>query len=462
METSTIGIVIGAVIVVVAAILIMFAKQYRKVGPNEVLIISGGRKRTVKDPDGTERKIGYRMHIGGGTLIFPFLESTQVLSLEVYTLDLECKEAVTSRGVQVNAVGQCQIKIGGDEYSIRMAAEQFLGKGPQGIRDVVGSIVEGYLRAALGTMTVEELFQKREEFSDKVRRAASDDLEKMGLKVLSFALKDLTDTSGYIESLAKPRIAQTKSEAAIAEAEAERDATVRASNARKESDIAKFKAEAEIAEANRDYELKRAEYQALVNQKKAYADIAYELERQKMNQQLKREEYQVRLVEKEQAIKLEEKEILRKEKELESTVKKQADARKYQTRSDAEAEAFRADTEAKTRAEAIRLEGEAEAETMKKKAESYANYNQAAVTQMLVSIMPELARAVSEPLSKVDKIVIVDGGDGGGASRLTKQVADVLAQLPTIVESLSGIDLKKLVEKLPKTEGKKSKSDENK
>ncbi|MEE9555192.1 MAG: SPFH domain-containing protein [candidate division Zixibacteria bacterium] len=459
METSMIGIIIGVVIVVAAVVLIVFAKQYRKVGPNEVLIISGGRKRAVKDPDGKERKIGYRMHIGGGTLIFPFIESAQVLSLEVYTLDLECKEAVTSRGIQVNAVGQSQIKISGDEYSIRMAAEQFLGKGPQEIRDVAGSIVEGYLRAALGTMTVEELFQKREEFSGKVRDAASDDLEKMGLKVLSFSLKDLTDTSGYIESLAKPRIAQTKSEAAIAEAEAERDATVRASIARKESDIAKFKAEVEIAEANRDYELKRAEYQALVNQKKAYADLAYELERQKMNQQLKREEYQVRIVEKEQAIKLEEKEILRKEKELESTVKKQADARKYQTRSDAEANAFKAETESKARAEAIKLEGEAEAETMKRKAESYANYNQAAITQMLVSIMPELARAVSEPLSKVDKIVVVDGGNGGGVSRLTKQVADVLAQLPTIVESLSGIDIKKLVEKLPKSDDKKGKSD---
>jgi len=455
METSTLIILTVSVVVVAALFLILFARQYRKVGPNEVLIISGGRKREVRDPDGTVRKIGYRMHIGGGTMIIPFLESAQVLSLEVYTLDLECKEAVTARGIQVNALGQSQIKIGGAEYSIRMAAEQFLGKGPQGIKDVAGSILEGYMRAALGTMTVEEIFQKREEFSDNVRAAAADDFEKMGLKILSFSLKDLKDTSGYIEALAKPRIAQTKSDAAIAEAEAERDATVRAAQARKDSDIAKFKAEAEIAEANRDYELKRAEYQALVNQKKAYADLSYELERQKMNQQLKREEYQVRIVEKEQAIKLEEKEILRKEKELESTVKKQADARKYQTRSDAEAEAFKSEIESKARAEAIRLEGEAEAEIMKKKAESYADYNQAAITQMLVSIMPELARAVSEPLSKIDKIVMVDGG-GGGASRLTKQVADVLAQLPAVVESLSGIDLKKLVEKLPGSDDRKA------
>lgn len=458
MDTVSLLILIGVIVVVVAFILILLAKQYRKVGPNEVLIISGGRKRTVTDPDGTVRKIGYRMHIGGGTLIIPFLESAQVLPLGVHSLDLICTEAITSRGIQVNAQGQAQIKIGGDEYSIRMAAEQFLGKGDQGIRDIAGKILEGHTRAALGTMTVEEIFQQREAFDDKVKKTASDDFSRMGLKVLSFSLKDLSDTSGYIEALGKPKIAEARGEAAVAEAEAERDATVRAAGARKEADIAKFKAEMEIAGANRDYELKRAEYQGLVNQKKASADLAYELERQKMNQQLKREEYQVRLVEKEQAIKLEEKEILRKEKELESTVKKQADARKYQMRTDAEGQAFKTEAEARARAEASRLEGDAEAETMKKKAESYADYNQAAVYEMLISIMPELARAVSEPLSKVDKIVMVDSGSGSGASRVTKQVADVLAQLPTVIESLSGVDLKKLLEKFPRAEGKSGKS----
>jgi flotillin len=179
-----------------------------------------------------------------------------------------------------------------------------------------------------------------------------------------------------------------------------------------------------------------------------------------MNQKLKKEEYQVRLIEKEESIKLEEKEIQRKERELESTVKKQADARKYQVMSDTEAEEYRLAAQAKSRAEAIKLEGEAEAETMKKKAESYSQYNQAAVYEMMMKILPELARAVSEPLSKVDKIVMVDSGEGGGASRLTKQVADVLAQLPVVVESLSGIDLKKLVEKLPQSAKESKKTGE--
>jgi flotillin len=460
MDLITLLILIGVAAVVVIFILILLSKQYRKVGPNEVLIISGGRKRAVVDPDGTTRKIGYRMHIGGGTLVLPFLEEARILPLEVYTIDLQSNEAITAKGIQVNALWQAQIKIGGDESAIRLAAEQFLGKGEEGIRDVAAKILEGHMRAALGTMSVEELFHKRDEFSGRVRQAAGRDFAMMGLDIMSFTLKDLSDSSGYIEALGKPRIAEARSEAAVAEANAEKEATIKAAEARKEADIAKFKAETEIAEANREYELKRAEFQANVNEKKAAADISYELERQKMNQKLKKEEYQVRLIEKEESIKLEEKEIQRKERELESTVKKQADARKYQVMSDTEAEEYRLAAQAKSRAEAIKLEGEAEAETMKKKAESYSQYNQAAVYEMMMKILPELARAVSEPLSKVDKIVMVDSGEGGGASRLTKQVADVLAQLPVVVESLSGIDLKKLVEKLPQSAKESKKTGE--
>ncbi len=460
MDLTTLLILIGIVAVVIIFVLVLLSKQYRKVGPNEVLIISGGRKRTVVDPDGSKRKIGYRMHIGGGTLVLPFLESAQVLPLEVYTLDLQSNEAITSKGIQINAFGQAQIKIGGDESSIRLAAEQFLGKGEEGIRDVASKILEGHMRAALGTMSVEELFQKRGELANNVKRSVAQDFARMGLDVLSFSLKDISDTSGYIEALGKPRIAEARTEAAVAEANAEKEATIKAAGARKEADIAKFQAETEIAEANREYELKRAEYQAAVNEKKAAADLSYELERQKMNQKLKKEEYQVRLIEKEEATKLEEKEIQRKEKELESTVKKQADARKYQVMAETEAEQYRLGAQAKAKAEAIKLEGEAEAEIMHKKAESYSEYNQAAVYEMLIKIMPELARAVSEPLSKVDKIVMVDSGSGGGVSKLTKQVADVIAQLPTVVESLSGVDLKKLIEKIPQSDKNPKKSGE--
>ncbi|MBL7075129.1 flotillin [candidate division KSB1 bacterium] len=452
---------LSIIVVVVGLVLLALATQYRKVGPNEVLIVSGGRKRTVTDPDGTRKKIGYRYRIGGGTFVLPLLERAQVLPLGVFTIPIKTPEVLTAQGVHIIAEAVAQVKVGGDDYSIRQAAEQFLGTGAEGIKDVANQILEGCVRAVLGSMKVEEIYQQREEFAQRVMTSASDDFARMGLAVLSFALKDISDTQGYLEALGRPRIAQVKRDAAVAQAETDRDATIKSAQARKEGDIAKFQAEAEIARASRDYETRRAEYQAAINQRKAEADLAYELEKQRVSRQLKREEYQVKLVEKEGGIKVEEKEILRKEKELESTVKKAADAKRYQVQAEAEAERFRLEAEAKGRAEAkkleglaeaelIRAQGAAEAEAMQKKAESWGEYNQAAIYQMFVEKLPELARAVSEPLSKVDKIVMVDGGTGSsGVSRLTAQVAQILAQLPTVIESLSGVDIKKFLQNLP-------------
>lgn len=461
-------ILAGIVIVLLALFLIALSKQYRKVGPNEVLIISGGRRRTVVDPDGTERKIGYRMHIGGGTFVIPFLEKAEVFPLEVFTINIEIPDSLTAKGIELKAVGQAQIKVKGDEYSIRLAAEQFLSKGLDGMKDISQQILEGNMRGVLGSLIVEEIYQNREEFAQKVIASATRAFESMGLAILSFALKEMSDSQGYIEALGKPHIARVKGEAEIAQAETDKEATIKAAQARKEGDIAKFQAESEIAKASCDYETQRAGFQADINQKRAVSDASYDLERLKMSQQIKKEEYQVRLIEKEEAIKIEEKEILRKEKELESTIKKAADAMKYQAQAEAEAESFRLGAQAKGKAEAIkheglaeaeiiRSQGEAEAEAMAKKAESWSRYNQAAIYQMYVDVLPELAKAVSEPLSKVDKIIMV-GDSADGASKITGQVAQVLAQLPSVVEALSGIDIKELLKTLPRRQstGKKA------
>jgi len=455
MSLTTLLILIGAIVVVLALIVFAFAKQYRKVGPNEVLIISGGRRRTITEPDGTKKKVGYRMHIGGGTFVLPFIESAQVLPLEVFTLTIDVPECLTSQGISVKAVSQGQVRVGGGEHMIRLAAEQFLSKGSEGMREISTQILEGYMRGALGSSTIEEVYQKRDTFSETVRGNAAPDFARLGLEIISFSLKDISDEQGYIEALGRPRIAQVKAEAAVAQAESDKEATVKSAVARKEGDVVKFQAETEISQASRDYETKRAEFQALINQRKAQSDLAYELERQRMNQQIRTEEYKVRMIEKEHSIELEEKEILRKEKELDSTVKKAADARKYQVQAESEAERFRIEAIAKAKAEATKLEGTAEAEAMLKKAESWKDYNEAAIYQMVVEKLPDLARAVSEPLSKVDKIVLVSSGDGSlGTSRITGQVAEILAQLPTVIESLSGVDIKKLLENLPAVKGK--------
>lgn len=447
-------ILVGVIIVIIALIIFAIAKQYRKVGPNEALIISGGRKRTVVEPDGTKTKVGYRFRLGGGTFVLPFIESVSILPMEVITLNIKTPEVLTHGGVPILAEATAQVKVDSADYSIRLAAEQFLGLGKEGIRDISLTILEGKMREVIGTMTVEQIFRGRHEFSAKVTQATQSDFSRMGLAMLSFALKDISDTQGYLDALSKPQIAAAKRDATIAEAETEKEAIVKSSQARKEGEVARLGAEALIAKAQWENEAKKAESQVLVNQRKAQADYSYELERFRLSKEIKKEEAKVKMIEKEQAIEIEKLEIARKEKELESSVLKPADARKYQIKAEAEAEEYRLQAEAKGKSEAMKLEGVAEAEQIKyrglaeaeamlKKTQAWDKYNQAAILEIYLKILPELAKAVAEPLSKIDKIVIVGGEKNLGTTKITAQVAEVLAQMPEVVKSLTGVDLKK-------------------
>ncbi len=462
-------ILIGIILVIVGLLALIIAKQYKKVGPNEVLVVSGGRKKGITEPDGTKRKVGYRYRLGGGTFVWPLLETYDILPVDVINIPIKTPEVLTNGGILIMAEASAQVKIGSDEHSILVASEQFLGTGKDGIRDVAETIMDGKMRAIIGAMTVEEIFRNRIGFADKVVQAAEKEISRMGLTLLSFSLKEISDTQGYLDALGKPQIAAAKRDATIAEAETEKESIIKSSQARKEGEVARLNAEALIAKAQWENEAKKSESQVTVNQKKAQADFAYELERFRLNKQIKKEEAAVKLVEKEEAIKIEELEIKRKQKELDAGVIKPADARKYQLQAEAEAESFRIETEAKGKAEATRMEGQAEAEkaqlkgfadaeTMLKKAAAWEKYNQAAILEIYLKNLPELARAVSEPLSKVDKIVLVGGDKGTGATKITAQVADVLAQMPDIVESLTGVDLKKYFQAKTQVKSKKDES----
>jgi flotillin len=451
-------ILAGIIIIVFTLIALLLAKQYRKVGPNEVLVISGGRKRTVIAPDGTKTKVGYRYRLGGGTFVLPFIETVDTLPMEAITMNIKTPEVLTNGGVPIMAEAVAQIKIDSSDHSIRLAAEQFLGLGKEGIKSVAETVLEGKMREVMGAMTVEQIYKARHEFSSNVTQAAQSDFSRMGLNMMSFALKDISDTQGYLDALGKPQIAAAKRDAAIAEAETEKEATIKSSEARKEGEIARLAAEALIAKAQWENEAKKAESQVDVNQKKAKADFAYEIERSRLSQDMKREEGKVKLIEKQEAIKIEELEIARKEKELNSNVIKPADARKYQMKAEAEAEEFRIQSEARGKADAMKLEGIAEAEktkqlglaeaeSMSKKAQAWDKYNQAAILEMYLKMLPELAKSVSEPLSKVDKIVVVGGDKNLGTTKITSQVGEILAQMPDVVKSLTGVDMKKYLKK---------------
>jgi flotillin len=448
--------IIGAVVVVVLLLFFgLWAFNYRKVGPNQVLVISG-RTSTVTERDGTQRTVGYRLQVGGGTFVMPLVETVDTLPIEVFSISVRCPEVLTAQGVMIAAEAFGQVKAASDPTLLHRAVENFLSKGASGITSVAQEVLEGHMRAALGTMSVEEISTERDTFAARVRQAAGEDFERLGLELLSFALKDISDAQGYLASLGARRIAEVKRDAALAQAETERDAAIQASEYRKQGDIARLQAEAELARATRDFEVQRADFQSAVNTKRAAADVAYDLERAKLSEGLKRQEYAVRLAEKELAAKVEEQEIVRREKELEATIKRPAEAMHYQAKLEAETDAYQKELEAKGKAAGIRLygaaeaesisaKGKAEADAMQRKAEAWKQYTDAGLAEMVIRQLPELARAVSEPLAKVDKIIMV--GDASGTSKLTGQVAGVLAQLPAVVESLTGIKLAEVLKR---------------
>ncbi len=458
---STVVMIIFIVIALAVLAYIFWFRKYVKAAPNEVLIISGGKKSQLTLPDGTKKEIGYRFQIGGGTYYFPFTEKVERLPIEVNTIHVKTPEVLSSEGIPILADALAQVRIDtSEDYQLYLAIENFLGRGNEGIQEVAQTVLEGKVREVIGRMKVHEIYQGRHIFNKAVADDTGDDLHRMGLSIISFALKDISDTQGYLDSLSKPMIAAAKQTAAIAQAEADKEAVIKSAEAKKEADIAKLKSDAAIAGRMWENESLKAQSQIEVNKKKAQADISYELERNKLLQELKREEYRIKLLEIQEQTKVQEEEIIRKEKELEATVIKPAEARKFQVQAEAEAESFRLSKESEGRTEAKRKEndleaerilklGEAEANAMALKAKSYSQYNQAAMYQMIIDILPELAKSVSEPLSRIDKIVMFSSDGSLDTSKLTGQVAQTLAQVPEVVKALTGIDITKyLREKL--------------
>jgi flotillin len=481
---GTVAMVVVGLVVVVVIFSAIWASRYIKVGPNEVLVVSGRRHRYT-DPDGTVQIRGFRIRKGGGTFVIPVIEKVDRLSLELLTIDVQQEQDVyTSKGVPVRVDGVAQIKVKGDDVSIATAAEQFLSKDTEAIKNIAMQTLEGHLRAILGTMTVEDIYQNRDAFAQKVQEVAAGDMANMGLSIVSFTIRDIKDSQGYLDALGKPRIAQVKRDAQIAQAEADRDAMIRSSQATQAGQEAKFAADSKIAEAQRDYQSNVAQYQAAVNQKKAEADLAYDLQKYKTGQLVKAEEVQVNIVEKQKQIELQQQEIMRRQKELEANVQKPADAERYKVETLANARKFQLETEAAGAAAAtkatgfanadvvkaigiaegdankarglaeaavIEAQGKATAEAMRVKAESFKQYNEAAVVEMIIRVLPEVAGKISEPLSKMEKMIIINSGSGvgGGASKLTGDVTQIVAQLPPIIESLTGIKFEKLLEQVP-------------
>ncbi|XP_067130034.1 flotillin-1-like isoform X2 [Centruroides vittatus] len=411
-------------------------------GPNEALVVSGCCH------------INPLIIPGGRVFVWPFLQRAQKISLNTMTLSIESPKVYTQQGVPISVTGIAQVKIQGQNVEmLRAACEQFLGKSENEIRAIARETLEGHQRAIMCTMSVEEIFKDRKKFSKQVFEVASSDLVNMGITVVSYTIKDVSDDQGFLKALGMARTAQVKTDARIGEAEARRDATIKEALAEEERVAARYQNDTEIAKAQRDFELKKAAYDMEVNTKKAESDLAYNLQAAKTRQRIKEEQMQVKIVERTQEIQIQEQEILRKEKELEATVRRPAEAEKYRLEKLAEANRNRVIMEAEAEAEAIRLKGEAEAyaveakakaeaEQMAKKADAFREYKDAAMIDMMLETLPKLTAEVAAPLTQCKRIVMISSGKSEiGASKLTGEILDIVTKVPQVVTQLTGVNV---------------------
>ncbi len=498
--TLLIPVIILVIVIAVLIALMLISRNYIKVSPNQAAVISG-RKRKLSDGS----VAGYRLVRGGATLVFPFLEKVEYLDLNVITVPLATTRAYTVQGVPVSVKAVANVKVKGDDTSLRSAAERFLGMPQAQFHQLVFQTLEGHLRAILGTLTVEEINNDRQSFAMKLTTEAAGDLEKMGIGLDALTIQEISDEEGYLDALGKRRTAEVKRDAEIGQAEANRDSKIKASLAMQEGEKVRLETEALIAQSTRETEIQKAQVQAEIESERAKSLQAGPLADARAQQQVTIEEVRVEKVRTQEQIAVQEQEVLRKEKELEATVVKQAEAdrkaavlraqglqeaqileaegRKQALIATAEAESQKLEREGRGRAFAVEAEGKAEAEKIRavglaeaeklqakglaeaksieaqglaeakaimEKAAAWREFNDAARLQTILEKLPAIIascapvfQAVAEPLGKIDKIVMIDqGGNGDGKSSGINRFAQTTPNLIfSVLQQLEALGL---------------------
>ena len=412
-------------IVVIALIVIFLAVGYVKAPPDMAFIISGIKKKS-------------KIVIGKAAIRIPFFERLDKLNLRLIPIDVKTSNAVpTADYININVDATVNVKISNESEKLRLAAENFLNKNTEYIAGVAREVLEGNVREIVGKMKLEEMVSDRQKFATLVKENAEPDLAAMGLDIISFNVQNFVDGNEVIENLGIDNIVKIKKAAAIARAESERDIKVAQAAADKESNDAAVAAQTEIAKKQNELAIKRSELQQEADTKKAMADAAYEIQKEEQRKTIEVTTANADIAKQEREIELKQKEVAVKEQALEAEVKKQAEADKYaaqqkadaalyQRQKEAEAKQFEAQRQAEARkaqaeadrfakeqeaegiravgeaeAAAIQAKGVAEAEAMEKKAEAYAKYNKAAVAEMMIKVLPDVAAKIAEPLGPV-------------------------------------------------------------
>lgn len=464
---------VGAVVLGIILITLVILTAWKKVPADKAAVVTGlGKKKVIT---------------AGGVIVIPVLQRIDYISLQNVRFPIAMQDAMTRHGVPINTEGIVVIKVQNTEEAILMAMEQFndvtSAVTKEKIIDTAKDVSEGKLREIIATLTVEEIYSERDKFASKVLEVAAEQLNVLGLELKSFSIKEISDKNGYLEALGKPQIAGIKRDAQIAEAEALRETQIKTSEAKRLGAAAQLEADAKIAEAQKEADVKVLDYEQQRQLAKAKTDASYEIQQNITNMEVintemdaavlkeerqksvKEAEIQVEIAAAIKNTELAERKAERTQKELLETVVNPAAAEKQKAELQAEADkiktvrAAEADAEAKklnaeaeaamiqktgeATAQAIKLRGLAEAEAMEKKAEAYAKYGNAAIIDIVIDKLPEITRAIAEPMSRIDKITIIGGGDGSGGSAtdVTKMALGSLTAITEGMRDVLGFDM---------------------
>lgn len=450
-DISIIGIIVAVVVLV---ILLFMAIGYVKAPPDMAYIISGVKKKS-------------KVVIGKASIRIPFFERLDKLNLRLIPIDVKTSNAVpTADYININVDATVNVKISNNPEKLRLAAENFLNKNTEYIAGVAREVLEGNVREIVGKMKLEEMVSDRQKFANLVKENAEPDLAAMGLDIISFNVQNFVDGNEVIENLGIDNIVKIKKAAAIARAESERDIKVAQASADKESNDAAVAAQTEIAKKQNELAIKKSELQMEADTKKAMADAAYDIQKEEQRKTIEVATANADIAKQEREIELKQKEVAVTEQSLEAEVKKKAEANKYAAQQQAEAQLYQRQKEAEAEAmryakeqeaagiravgeaeaSAIQAKGIAEAEAMEKKAEAYAKYNKAAVAEMMIKVLPDIAAKVAEPLGQIDKITIIGGGDGeNGVGKVAGNVPVVMAKVFESMKEATGIDLSEII-----------------
>lgn len=438
--------IIGVIAVIVVFIFIIMI-GYVKAPPDTAYMISGFRKP--------------RILIGRAGIRIPFLERLDKLSLKMFSVDVKTTDYVpNAEYINVKVDATVKIRIGQSEEMMALASKFFLNEKEEMIISRVQDTLEGNMREIVGQMRLEEMVTDRKAFGERVQENAIPDLQKMGLEMISFNVQSFADQNNVIEDLGIDNISQIKKGAAVAKAQADRDIAIAQAQAAKEANDAKVQSEMEIAEKQTSLAIRQAELKQQSDVKKAEADAAYSIQEQEQRKTIEVASANADIARAERTAELKSKEVDVTKQTLDAEIRAKADAQRYAAEQNAEAELFRRTKEAEAKmierqheaegiravgeaeAEAVRLKALAEAEGIDKKAEAMKKYGEAAVVEMIMKALPEIAKNVAEPLSKVDKITMY--GEGNSA----KLLSDIVNGTTQVTEGISagmGIDIKSLI-----------------